>query len=222
MTTCDQSKAASGTRSELFEALGPFGKWDPAGVRARFGTHRGFIRLLLAQIEDSTGSYRGFKQIHWGRVKRVVFVCRGNICRSPYAERRSATYGLPTASFGLSARAGTSADPSASRIAARRGIELANHRACAASDFEFASNDLLVHMEPRQARGMLHRPPAVPCQVTLLGLWSQPRRPYIHDPHHLSEAYWERCFDVIDSGVLRIADLMGRRSLARSGKSGDL
>lgn len=208
MTTCDQSTAARGTPSEFAQLSAPLEKWDPTGVRARFGTYRGLIRLLLAQIEDSTGSYNGFKQIRWGRVKRVVFVCHGNICRSPYAERRAATYGLPTASFGLSARTGTSADPSASRIAARRGIELANHCACDASDFEFSNDDLLVLMEPRQARGMLSRLPAVPCQVTLLGLWSRPRRPHIHDPHRLSEAYWERCFDVIDSAVRTIVERM--------------
>lgn len=181
---------------------------DLAGVRARFGSYGGLIRLLLAQIESGTGRYDRFKQIRWDRVRRVVFGCHGNICRSPYAERRAATYGLLTGSFGLCARTGAPADPSASRIAARRGIELANHYARNASDFEFASDDLLVLMEPRQARGILRRLPVVPCQITLLGLWSRPRRPHIHDPHRLSEAYWGQCFDVIDSGVRTIAERM--------------
>lgn len=216
------SKVKHRTAAELARLSSPSGGWDPAGIRARFGTYHGLILLLLAQVEDSTGSYRGFKRIHWGRVKRVVFVCRGNICRSPYAERRAAIYGLPTASFGLCARTGASADPSASEIAARRGIELANHRACAASDFEFANDDLLVHMEPRQARAMLRRLPALPCQMTLLGLWSRPRRPHIQDPHRLSEAYWERCFDVIDSAVLTMGERLRSSSLAGSGKSGAL
>jgi low molecular weight protein-tyrosine phosphatase len=184
----------------------PIGGWDPAGVRLRFGSYRGFARLLLARIENGIGGYRRFKQIRWDRVKRVVFVCHGNICRSPYAERRAATYGLTTASFGLAAGTGGPADPSALRIAARRAIELAEHRACAAEDFEFQSGDLLVLMEPRQAWAMLRSLPALACQVTLLGLWSRPRRPHLHDPHRLSEAYWEQCFDVIDSAVRTIAE----------------
>jgi low molecular weight protein-tyrosine phosphatase len=179
---------------------------DPAGVYARFGSYRGLARLLLSCFEDSIGGYRRLKKIRWDRVQRVVFVCHGNICRSPYAERRAATYGLPAASFGLSADTGVPPDPSALSVAARRAIELVEHRACAAEDFEFHSGDLLIGMEPWQARAMLRCLPAVPCQVTLLGLWSRPRRPHIHDPHRLREAYWERCFDIIDSGVRAIAE----------------
>jgi hypothetical protein len=61
--------------------------------------------------------------------------------------------------------------------------------------------DLLVVMEPRQARRISGLLPPGSCQLTLLGLWSRPPRPHIHDPHTLSEAYWERRFDVIDSAV---------------------
>jgi low molecular weight protein-tyrosine phosphatase len=184
------------------------GGWDPAGVRPRFGTYRGLARLMLAQMENGVGGYRRFKQIRWDRVKRVVFVCHGNICRSPYAERRAAAYGLPTASFGLCAATGAPADPSALALAARRTIDLAEHRTRAPKDFEFHSGDLLVVMEPRQARALLRSLLAMPCQVTLLGLWSRPRRPHIHDPHRLSDAYWEQCFDVIDSAVRTIAERM--------------
>ncbi len=183
-----------------------FGGAGPLWVRHRFGSSRGLARLLLAHIEGGLGGYRRLSRIRWDREERVVFVCHGNICRSPYAERRAATYGLPAASFGLAAETGMPADPSALRIAARRAIELGEHRACAAEDFEFYSGDLLVVMEPRQARAMLRSLPTVPCQVTLLGLWSRPRRPHLHDPHRLSEAYWEQCFDVIDSAVRAIAE----------------
>lgn len=180
--------------------------WDPAGVRSSFGTYRGLIRLALAWLENLTGRYRQFKQIHWGRVARIVFVCHGNICRSPYAEGRAVSFGLPAASFGLSADSAAPADPSACRIAARRGIELVRHCACDAADFELRTGDLLVVMEPRQARRISALLLPESCQLTLLGLWSRPPRPHIHDPHRLSEAYWERCFDVIDSAVQTIAD----------------
>ena len=137
--------------TELARLSPPPRGWAPAGVRARLGTYGGLIRLLLAQIEGGAGSYHRFKQIHWGRVRRVVFGCHGNICRCPYAERRAATYGLLTASFGLCARTGAAADPSASRIAARRRIELANHYACNASDFnEERPHQSLGYRTPRQ------------------------------------------------------------------------
>jgi protein-tyrosine phosphatase len=191
----------------------PSAGWDPVRVRPRFGSYRGLVRLLLANLEDALGGYRRLRQIRWDQVERIVFVCHGNICRSPYAERRAASFGLPTASFGLSAETGEPADHSALAVAARRAIELGQHRACAAEDFEIHSGDLLVAMEPRQVRTLARRLPLAPCQVTLLGLWSRPRRPHIHDPHRLSEAYWEQCLDVIDSAVRAIAERMRPRPL---------
>ena len=78
----------------------------PVGVRSSFGTYRGLKRLALAWLENLTGRYRQFKRIRWERVARVVFVCHGNVCRSPYAEGRAVNFGLPAASFGFSADSG--------------------------------------------------------------------------------------------------------------------
>src|SRR5437588_1134030 len=91
------------TERELPSRAMPLWGWDPVGVRSSFGTYRGLIRLALAWLENLTGRHRQFKQIRWDRVARVVFVCHGNICRSPYAEGRAVSFGLPAASFGLSA-----------------------------------------------------------------------------------------------------------------------
>ena len=134
----DRSEVESEIRQELAPLPMPLGGWDPAGVRARFGTYRGLVRLLLAEVENRSGNFRRFKQIRWESVKRAVFVCHGNICRSPYAARRAEAYGLTVASFGLSAGTGESADPSARRIAARRGVDLADHRAGAFGKIEVA------------------------------------------------------------------------------------
>jgi protein-tyrosine phosphatase len=185
---------------------------DPAWVGSRFGGYRGFARLMLAWGELMIGRHRHWKRVRWEAVTRIVFVCHGNICRSPYAEKRAASCGLPTASFGLSADSGTPADPDAHRIAAQRAIALAGHSACDVKEFEFRDGDLLVAMEARQARAVSCLVPPIAYQLTLLGLWSRPSRPHIHDPHRLSEAYWARCFDVIDSAVLTIADCMRQAS----------
>src|ERR1700724_2608215 len=129
----------------------PLWGWDPVGVRSSFGTYRGLIRLVLAWLENLTGRYRQFKQIRWGRVERLVFVCHGNICRRPCAEGLAVSFARPAASFGLSADSGALADPRACRVAARREIELIRHCARDVADFELRTGDLLVVMEPRQA-----------------------------------------------------------------------
>lgn len=186
----------------------PFFRPDTVWVRSRFGGYRGLARLMLAWGELIIGRHRHWHQVRWESVTRIVFVCHGNICRSPYAERRAADHGLPAASLGLFADCGAPADPVALRIAAPRGVSLTEHKACDIKAFGFRSGDLLVAMEARQLRALPAVLPPVPSQLTLLGLWSRPVRPHIHDPHRLSDAYWERCFDVIDSAVLTIAERM--------------
>ena len=211
---CGGAEVAYGGGQELPPLPTPLAGWDPMGIRPRYGSYRGFIRLVLAEIENLAG-LRRFAPIRWASVTRLVFVCRGNICRSPYAERRAASCGLPAASFGLAAATGGLADPTASRIAGRRGVQLAHHRACDFSDFVLCGGDLLVVMEPRQMREIMPRLPPLPLQMTLLGRWSRPRRLHLHDPFRLSEAYWERCFDIIDSAVQGIAEQM-RPSLSHA------
>jgi protein-tyrosine phosphatase len=36
-------------------------------------------------------------------------------------------------------------------------------------------------------------------------LWASPERPHLEDPYGLSDAYFDTCFDVIDSALFRIA-----------------
>jgi len=188
----------------------PLGGWDPLGLRPRFGTYRGAIRLLLGELEGWSGRLARYEDPRWDEVRRLVFICTGNICRSPYAEYRARALGLPASSFGLSASTGAPADAIARRCAARRGIDLEPHRAREDADFEILAGDLLLAMEPRQGPLVVARFAAAPCQITLLGLWSTPRRPHIHDPHRLSEAYFDRCYAVIDSAIAAIGERMRR------------
>jgi low molecular weight phosphotyrosine protein phosphatase len=51
-------------------------------------------QLYLAAYRLNLGGLRHFEHVEWNRVTRLVFVCRGNICRSPYAEVRARRLGL--------------------------------------------------------------------------------------------------------------------------------
>ncbi len=87
---------------------------------------------------------------------RVLFVCMGNICRSPTAEgvfRHLATMEAPDLTLHVDS-AGTHAyhigeppDPRAQRAAGRRGISLATLRARKVSAEDFVRFDLILAMD---------------------------------------------------------------------------
>jgi protein-tyrosine phosphatase len=177
-------------------------------ISRRYGRKMGLVRHWGHLGQLLIGSYSELKMIEWSRVNRLVFVCKGNICRSPYAEARARSMGLPCASFGLEAEAGTLANPAAMRGATARGLDLTSHRTRSASEFQIAKGDLLTAMEPSQVASLMSRPMPAGAQVTLLGLWSTPIRPHIEDPFGLSDDYFQTCFEVIDNALATISDLV--------------
>src|SRR5262245_52514417 len=94
------------------------------GIEARYGTRRTWFQHHLCSILHRTGWFRSLERIDWGRVERLIFICKGNICRSPYAEARARGLGLTVASFGLEATPGQPPDATACRLARRRGVPL--------------------------------------------------------------------------------------------------
>ena len=75
-------------------------------IKRNYGRRQGLLRHAGCLVRRLLGFYRPFARVDWGRVERVVFVCQGNICRSPYAEARGREVGLPASSFGLGAGVG--------------------------------------------------------------------------------------------------------------------
>jgi protein-tyrosine phosphatase len=186
--------------------------FEALGINARFGTWRGLARLVLAHVDNSVGRFDRYKEVNWSRVERLVFVCSGNICRSAYAEARARTFGLPAASFGLHTAGQAPVDNMAAAEAKKRGLDLDKHRSSSADDFAVKPGDLFITMERRQAAEISTRYDMRPVQLTLLGLWSTPIRPHIHDPYGLSVAYFATCFDIIDSAVAALAQRVKPRA----------
>lgn len=115
--------------------------------------------------------------------------------------------GFPTASIGMSGIGGQPADSQAQVAAELSGLSLSSHISRNIIDFSPEAGDLLVALEPRQAEALAARFAGVAdVQVTLLGLWSRPRRAHLHDPHTLSPAYFRTCFVLIDTAVATLLD----------------
>lgn len=175
-------------------------------IADRYGGKRGLLRHLAARLQQGSRGFRALQSVNWARADRLVFVCKGNICRSPYAEARARALGLPAASFGLEAAPGKPANPDAIATAAARGLDLTGHRTVPLPAFSVHPGDVLVGMEPWHAERLKQLEGPQPLSVTLLGLWTRSPRPHLQDPYGLSRAYFDTCFRIIDACIETLAE----------------
>ena len=169
-------------------------------IEDNHGTHRGWVRHVLAQTQFVLGQLGPWTQVRVPVVKRLVFVCLGNINRSAFADAAARRLGAHTASFGLSTATGIPAYEMAIRTAVLFDLSLTTHKATDETDFDFQEGDLLAVMEVRQVHQLLAK--GYPEHaIVLLGAWAAPRRMHLHDPHTLSERYFVTCFSLLDSAV---------------------
>lgn len=176
-------------------------------IKERYGGKRALIEHLRLLAVVKLGGFRRYENIDWLRVQRLVFICKGNICRSPYAYAKSVAEGFPSASYGLCAGSGLPANPKAVLSAAERNISLADHQTTPFTAFVPNRDDLLVCMEPWQAAAVESALADSEAQVTLLGLWAKPRRPGLQDPYGMEDGYWRTCLNIIDDAVEHILRL---------------
>ena len=93
---------------------------------------------------------------------RLAFVCWGNICRSPMAERvaRSTAQGVTVESFGISTEElGNPIDRRAARTLTAAGYDASGHRARQITREDLLANDLVVAVEPFQVDRLLRIAP---------------------------------------------------------------
>ena len=161
------------------------------------------MRTYWHRVRYWGGCYRHYQKIDLQSVERLVFVCRGNICRSPYAEAIAKSLGIDSVSCGIDTRDNFPANESAVKAAEVRGINLRDHRATPIQTFDIRETDLLVAMEPVQVE-YLSREYGGKCKCSLLGLWGRPVTPYIKDPYGASSEYFNHCFNYIEKSVHEI------------------
>jgi protein-tyrosine phosphatase len=161
-------------------------------IDARFGTYRGAIRLGLSYLQVGAGQ-AWIKPPVAADVRRLVFVCHGNICRSAFADVVARKAGFNVASFGLSTSADMPAHPQAVAAAAELGYDMAAHRTTRVEDHAAQPGDLLLAMEVRHLQKIAYNQKIADVPRSLLGLWATPKMPHLHDPYELHPAYMDTC-----------------------------
>jgi protein-tyrosine-phosphatase/predicted ATP-grasp superfamily ATP-dependent carboligase len=151
-------------------------------------------------------------------VRNVLFVCHGNIIRSPMAAcsfRRLSTKAVQSA--GVRADAGRGADPRAIRIAREFGLDLSPHVSLAVSEDLLRDADLVLVMDARNEAVLLDRHPWARRKIHLLGEFgpTDGLAREIPDPYEGSDDMIRRCYRTIQdciAGLARAVDAPAQRA----------
>lgn len=147
--------------------------------------------------------------------KRVLFVCLGNICRSPAAEgvlqrvinERGVAKQVEVDSAGTSSfHIGEPADKRMRAIAASRGTPLTS-RARMVHPSDFASFELILAMDRNNLRELLQYPEASAANVRLLSEFlddSWPRE--VPDPYYGGDDGFHTVLEMLEAACPRILD----------------
>ena len=176
----------------------------------RYGSRRGFIYTFWYRLLFYLGKYQHYVDVDWRSVDRLVFVCKGNICRSAYAEAVARSLGVNAISCGLDTIENAPANAAAVRTAEKLGINLKQHKTIPLKRTVLKETDLLIAMEPWQVN-YLRKNINKKYHCSLLGLWGSPRLPHIQDPYGASPTYFENCFTYIQQSVNKLAEKMNAK-----------
>ncbi len=140
------------------------------------------------------------------RPVRVLFVCLGNICRSPTAEgvlRHMMIEEAPELKVEIDSagtadyHVGDPPDPRTQRAALRRGIDLRGLRARRVVPDDFSKFDLILAMDRQNLRDLASlRPAASTAQLRLFMEYAPDSCLEVPDPYYGDEDAFERVLDL--------------------------
>lgn len=142
---------------------------------------------------------RGEPPLPAGPLRRLLVLCHGNICRSPFAAALLAAR-IPdreVRSAGLQAGEGSPADPVAVACAARMGVSLTQHRSRRVCGEVLAWADLILVMQGSHVAWIEREWPQFAARVRMLG-------DFLPAPPHLLPDPWGERDEVFDHVFSRL------------------
>lgn len=173
-------------------------------------------RLARSMLRRALGEIPGLAAMRGARARRlaasamrriapqhpVVFVCQGNICRSPFAEevaRREGEGRIAVASAGLMYRPGRPTPAHGIAAAAARGIDLSGHRSSFLTADMAQAAGLIVIFDDINLAWLRDRYPHLQTPVVMLGQVTGIGE--LDDPVDGDAAAFERSYDRITAAV---------------------
>src|SRR5216684_4098791 len=154
-------------------------------IRAKWIRLRCALSLRLLSIPPLRAWARRSARSALRTSQTVLFVCQGNICRSPFAEAFAGTMlntGTTLRSFGFDPREGRSSPPEAQRAAAELGIDLSRHRSRLLTEEAIQGADAVFLFDAANYYRFATAFPAFRRKAHLLGLLDDAKAVTIADP----------------------------------------
>ncbi|MEM7280966.1 MAG: low molecular weight protein-tyrosine-phosphatase [Pseudomonadota bacterium] len=153
---------------------------------------------------------------------KVLFVCMGNICRSPTAEgvfRKMASEQLPNHDITVDS-AGTHAyhrkeppDRRAQTAAERRGVDLSKQRARILMDDDFRNFDYIIGMDADNLDKLIERCPTEYQSKVSLFMSFAPESDYteVPDPYFGGPSGFEKVLDLVEEAAQGLIEQIRRK-----------
>lgn len=150
-------------------------------------------------------------------MKSVLFVCLGNICRSPLAEGAFRTevakrrLAIVTESAGTAAyHIGEKPDPRAIATAKRKGVDISGHRGQQVKPSDFKRFDHIVAMDADNLANLSRiKPEDSTAQLSLMLDWAKGREGQsVEDPYYGEEEGFETTWADVTLAANGLADHM--------------
>jgi protein-tyrosine phosphatase len=153
--------------------------------------------------------------------RRVLFVCMGNICRSPTAEgvfRKLVAERAPDLDIEIDSAGthgyhqGAPPDPRARRAAERRGVDLASLRARRVVGTDFAYFELVLAMDEQNLQHLLEECPSEYRDRVRLFLEFAPHleRREVPDPYYGGSSGFEHVLDLVEQASAGLLEYLLR------------